>query len=781
METKHRTGMMLPTVQAGARDPVCGMSVDPAKTAHRFEYQNVVYFFCCEHCLAKFSAHPEAYLKAAPAPGVAHGLTSPAQAPTHASATAYTCPMHPEVRKPGPGICPLCGMALEPVEFVAEEPENPELADFKRRFWVSLAFSLPLFALAMGPSHFGWHLPFAPHTLAWAQALLAIPVVLWAGWPLLQRAVQSLVLRSLNMFTLIGMGVMAAFAFSLAATVFPGAFPETLRLPDGSLPVYFEAAAGIVSLVLLGQVLELLARGRTSQAIRSLLKLAPPTAQRVKENGTLEEIPLAEVHLGDRLQVRPGDRVPVDGLVLSGESQVDESMMTGESQPVAKKVGDRVFAGTVNGNGALLIRAEKIGADTLLAHIVQLVVQAQRSRAPVQRLADKVAGVFVPVVVAAAAVTFLVWAWIGPEPRLIHALVNAVAVLIIACPCALGLATPMSVMVAMGRGAQAGVLFRNAEAIELLARVDTLVVDKTGTLTEGKPTLRTLHLSPGVSEAHALQLAASAEQASEHPLAKALVAEAQRRGMSLSPCEGFRAHPGQGIEASINGQKVLVGSAAFLEKSCVALPEAAKNGDASVFLAAGSVFLAGFAYTDPIKPEAKKAVAELQAEGIEVVMASGDRQDVAQRVARELGISQVVAEVSPEGKVELVEKLKALGRIVAMAGDGINDAPSLAAAHVGIAMGTGTDVAMETAPVTLVKGDLTAIVRACRLAKKTMRNIKQNLFWAFAYNTLGVPIAAGALYPVFGLLLSPVVAAAAMSFSSLSVVGNALRLQKVSL
>jgi len=781
MDKHHQPKMMLPTAQAGVRDPVCEMTVDPEKTPHRFAYKGVTYFFCCEHCLARFSANPDAYLQAAPAPGAAHTHAAPApQAPAAAHAM-YTCPMHPEVRKPGPGSCPLCGMALEPLEVAAEEPENPELADFKRRFWVALACSLPLFALAMGPSHWGWHLPVSPEALTWLQALLATPVVLWAGWPLLQRAWQSILLRALNMFTLIGVGVVAAYAFSLAATVFPGVFPASLRLPDGSLPVYFEAAAGIVTLVLLGQVLELLARGRTSQAIRSLLKLAPPTARRLKEDGSLEEIPLGEVKVGDHLQVRPGDRVPVDGVVISGQSQVDESMMTGESVPVPKKAGDRVFAGTVNSHGALVIRAEKVGSDTLLAHIVQLVAEAQRSRAPVQRLADKVAAVFVPVVLAVAAVTFVIWAWVGPEPRLAHALVNAVAVLIIACPCALGLATPMSVMVAMGRGARAGVLFRNAEAIELLAKVDTLVVDKTGTLTEGKPSLKASHFSPGVSEEQALQLVASAEKPSEHPLASALVAEAQKRGLELLPCEGFQAHPGQGIEATVHGQKVLVGSAAFLEKHGVLLPEAAKSGDASVFLAANGVFLASFSYADPIKPTAVKAIAELQREGVTVVMATGDRREIAQRVAWELGISRVYAEVSPQGKVELVEKLKAEGKIVAMAGDGINDAPSLAAAHVGIAMGTGTDVAMETAPVTLVKGDLTAILRARRLAKKTMANIKQNLFWAFIYNTLGVPIAAGVLYPVFGLALSPVIAAAAMSFSSLSVVGNALRLQRLAL
>ncbi|MFN3412870.1 MAG: heavy metal translocating P-type ATPase [Thermoanaerobaculum sp.] len=780
MEKQHHPKMMLPTAQAGARDPVCGMTVNPEKTPHRFAYKGVTYFFCCQHCLAKFSANPETYLQAAPAPGEA--LTHGAPAPKAAAAahTVYTCPMHPEVRKSAPGSCPLCGMALEPLAVAAEEPENPELTDFKRRFWVALACSLPLFALAMGPNHWGWHLPLGPKAL-WVQALLATPVVLWAGWPLLQRAWQSILLRAFNMFTLIGVGVVAAFAFSLAATVFPGVFPASLRLPDGSLPVYFEAAAGIVTLVLLGQVLELLARGRTSQAIRSLLKLAPPTAQRLKEDGTLEEIPLGEVKVGDHLQVRPGDRVPVDGVVIAGQSEVDESMMTGESVPVPKKAGDRIFAGTVNSHGALVIRAEKVGSDTLLAHIVQLVAEAQRSRAPVQRLADKVAAVFVPVVLAVAALTFVIWAWAGPEPRLAHALINAVAVLIIACPCALGLATPMSVMVAMGRGARAGVLFRNAEAIELLAKVDTLVVDKTGTLTEGKPTLQALQFAPGVSEEHAVQLAASAEKASEHPLAKALVAEAQKRGLELLPCEGFQAHPGEGVEATVNSQKVLVGSAAFLEKHGVLLPQSAKSGDASVFLAADGVFLASFTYADPVKPTAKKAIAELQAEGIEVVMATGDREEVAQRVARELGISRLYAEVSPQGKVELVEKFKADGKIVAMAGDGINDAPSLAAAHVGIAMGTGTDVAMEAAPVTLVKGDLTAILRARRLAKKTMANIKQNLFWAFAYNTLGVPIAAGILYPVFGLLLSPVVAAAAMSFSSLSVVGNALRLQRAAL
>jgi len=779
---EHNHKMKLPTVHTGVRDPVCGMTVDPEKTPHRFDFQGVTYFFCCPHCLAKFSANPEAYLHVAASPSPAAHAESKPPAPLGAAYQGtYTCPMHPEVQQLGPGSCPLCGMALEPMDVTAEEPENPELADFKRRFWVALIFSLPLFALAMGPSHWGWHLPFAPGALNWLQALLATPVVLGAGWPLLQRGWQSLLVRSLNMFTLIGMGVVAAFAFSLAATVLPGFFPQALRLPDGSLPVYFEAAAGIVTLVLLGQVLELTARGRTSQAIRSLLNLAPPTAQRLKENGTLEEIPLGDVRVGDRLQVRPGDRIPVDGVVLAGESEVDESMMTGESMPQAKKAGDLVFAGTVNGHGALQIRAEKVGSDTLLAHIVQLVAQAQRSRAPVQKLADQVAAVFVPAVVAVALVTFLVWAWVGPEPRLTHALVNAVAVLIIACPCALGLATPMSVMVALGRGAQAGVLFRNAEAIELLAKVDTLVVDKTGTLTEGKPTLQALQLTPGVSEDHALQLAASAEQASEHPLAKALVAEAQRRGLGLLPGEAFHAHPGQGIKALVGGQKVLVGSAAFLERRGIPLSAAAKSGSASVFLAADGVFLASFTYADPIKPLARNAIAELQAEGIEVVMASGDRREIAEQVARELGISQVLAGVSPQGKVELVEKLKSEGRIVAMAGDGINDAPSLAAAHVGIAMGTGTDVAMEAAPVTLVKGDLTAILRARQLATKTMGNIKQNLFWAFAYNTLGVPIAAGALYPFFGLLLSPVVAAAAMSFSSLTVVANALRLQAVRL
>ncbi len=779
MEKKPNAGMMLPTVQTGARDPVCGMTVDRAKTAHRFAYQNTTYFFCCEHCLAKFSANPEAYVRATTSSRKAHAPSPSAPAGEAVPQGTYTCPMHPEVRRQGPGSCPFCGMALEPVEVGREEPENPELIDFQRRFWVALVFSLPLFAVAMGASHWGWHLPFGPQALAWIQAVLAIPVVLWAGWPLLQRAWQSLLLRSLNMFTLIGMGVVTAFAFSLVVTVFPGVLPPTLRLPDGFLPVYFEAAAAIVTLVLLGQVLELRARGRTNQAIRSLLKLAPPTAQRVKLDGTLEEVPLSAVKVGDRLQIRPGDRVPVDGVVLSGQSEVDESMMTGESMPVAKKAGDRVFAGTVNGHGALLIRAEKIGSETLLAHIVHLVAQAQRSRAPVQRLADKVAAVFVPVVVAVACITFVIWAWLGPEPRFLHALVNAVAVLIIACPCALGLATPVSVTVAMGRGARAGVLFRNAEAIELLAKVDTLVVDKTGTLTEGKPTLQALDLAPGVREEHALRLAASAQQASEHPLAQALVAEAQRRGIGLLPCQAFQAHPGQGIEALVGGHQVLVGSGAFLQSRGIPLRESTNNRDASAFLTADGVYLASFTYSDPIKPSAGKAIALLQAEGIEVVMATGDREEVAKRVAGELGISRVVAEVSPQGKVALVEKLKAEGRIVAMAGDGINDAPSLAAAHVGIAMGTGTDVAMETAPVTLVKGDLTAILRARRLAKKTMGNIKQNLFWAFAYNTLGVPIAAGVLYPVFGLLLSPVVAAAAMSFSSLSVVGNALRLQKV--
>lgn len=780
MEHRHGKGMMLPTVSSGVRDPVCGMIVDPETSPHRFQHKGQTYVFCCPRCREKFAANPETYLGR-------KTQTSPEATETHAAATGpqaqgtYTCPMHPEVRQRGPGSCPLCGMALESVAVQADEEDNPELRDFTKRFWVALFFSVPLFAVAMGPMHWGWELPFAPGIANWIQALLAFPVVLWAGWPLLHRAILSIRLRALNMFTLIGLGVIAAFGYSVTATLVPGLFPPGMRLPDHSVPVYFEAAAGIVTLVLLGQVLELSARGRTGRALRALLQLAPPVAFRLADDNTPEEVPLAVVGVGDRLQVRPGDRVPVDGVVLSGRSEVDESMMTGESLPVVKQPGDRVLAGTVNGTGSLVIRAERVGSDTLLAQVVRLVAEAQRSKAPVQRLADKVAALFVPAVLAVAAGTFVVWTIWGPEPRFLHALINAVAVLIIACPCALGLATPMSVMVALGRGAQAGVLFRNAESLELFAEVDTLIVDKTGTLTEGRPALRALRFAPGVAEAYALQLAASAEGPSEHPLAKALVAEANRRSIPLLPCETFRSLPGEGVLAEVQGRKVLVGSAAFLQRHGVDIPEEGTAGGASVFLAADGSFLASFAYTDPVRPSARQAVAELQGEGVQVVMATGDRREIAEEVARELGIDCFFAEVSPEGKVQLVERLKGEGRIVAMAGDGINDAPALAAAHVGIAMGTGTDVAMETAPVTLVKGDLTAILRARRLAKKTMTNIRQNLFWAFFYNSLGVPVAAGVLYPLFGLLLSPVVAAAAMSFSSLSVVANALRLQRVTL
>jgi len=703
----------------------------------------------------------------------------------------YTCPMHPEVRRPAPGSCPLCGMALEPLAPVgAEAGDDAELRDMTRRFWVSAALSAPLLVLAMGDMLPGR--PVSAQLPGSARALLelalATPVCLWAAWPFYVRAVASVRSRSLNMFTLIGLGVGVAYAYSTVAALLPGAFPPAFRDASGEVAVYFEAAAVITALVLLGQVLELRARGRTGAAIRELLGLAPASARRLREDGGEQDVPLDAVEVGDRLRVRPGERVPVDGAVLEGRTFVDESMVSGEPMPVEKGPGERVVGGTLNGSGSFVMRAERVGAKTLLARIVALVAEAQRSRAPIQRLADRVAGAFVPVVIGAAVLTFAVWAAVGPEPRLAHALLNAVAVLIVACPCALGLATPMSIMVAMGRGASLGVLFRSAEAIELMREVDTLVVDKTGTLTEGRPELATAAAAPGFDEAGLLRLAASLERGSEHPLAAAIVRGAEARGLVLEPAAGFEALAGRGVRGRVGGRSVALGTRALLGElgvdasPLVGRAEALRAEGQTVFFAAVDGRAAGLlAVADPVKASAPEAIAALRAEGLRIAMLSGDARATAEAVARRLGIEEVIAEVLPEQKAELVAHLQAQGRTVAMAGDGINDAPALARAQVGIAMGTGTDVAMESAGVTLVKGDLRGIVRARRLSRRTVTNVRQNLFFAFVYNALGVPIAAGVLYPWLGMLLSPMLAAAAMSASSVSVIANALRLRRAPL
>jgi len=758
---------------ATVTDPVCGMEIAPEDAAGTFEYRGRRYHFCHPSCLERFREAPEDYIGGRKAGPVIEGAE-------------YTCPMHPEVRQHGPGSCPICGMALEPVAPSLQEEDNPELADMQRRFRIAAALSVPILVSAMSS-----HLPGRPlERLAssefrtWLEMLLATPVVLWAGRPFFIRAWHSILHRRLNMFTLIGLGVAVAYGFSLVAALIPQVFPPSFRDPHGQVAVYFESAAIIVTLVLLGQVLELKARARTGAAIRALLGLAPKTARLIQENGVEVDVPLEAVRVGDRLRVRPGEKVPVDGVVVEGASNVDESMLTGEPAPVGKQPGDRVAAGTINGNGTLVIRAERVGAETLLAQIVRLVAEAQRSRAPVQRLADQVAGYFVPAVVAVAAVTFLVWSLWGPAPRMAHAVVNAVAVLIIACPCALGLATPMSVMVAAGRGATLGVLFRNAEALERMCKVDTLVVDKTGTLTEGKPRLVSVSAAAGYDEARLLELVASVERASEHPLAAAITEGASARGLTLLPVEEFRSVPGKGVAARVNGLRVVVGNESWLAESGIEVEALAAEagrrrarGETVLFAGADGRLAGLLGVADPIKAAAADAIRSLREEGIRIVMVTGDDPLTADAVARRLGIEEVFAGVSPERKAEVVRRLQQEGRVVAMAGDGINDAPALAQADVGIAMGTGTDVAMESADVTLIKGDLRGIVRARRLSRATMRNIKQNLFFAFVYNLLGVPVAAGVLYPFFGLLLSPVIAAAAMSFSSVSVVGNALRLR----
>jgi Cu+-exporting ATPase len=759
------------------------MTVDPAKAAGSSEHRGHTYYFCGAGCRAKFTAEPDRYVQT---PDVA----APLPLPQNAQPVEYTCPMHPEVRQMGPGSCPKCGMALEPVTISAQEEDNPELADMARRFWVSLALTIPVLLAAMADFIPGRPLEqlASARVWTWFELIVATPVVLWGGWPFFVRGWQSLVNRSLNMFTLIALGVGVAYAYSLVAALFPEMFPDSFRGESGGAAVYFEAAAAIVTLVLLGQVLELRARSQTGAAIKALLGLAPKTARLIRADGSEADVPLDQVQAGFRLRVRPGERVPVDGIVTEGSSSVDESMITGEPVPVEKKPGDPVTGATVNGTGSLVMLAERVGSATLLAQIVRMVAEAQRSRAPIQKLADVVAGYFVPAVVGISVLTFLIWAFAGPPPRMAHALINAVAVLIIACPCALGLATPMSIMVASGKGATMGVLFRNAEAIELLQKVDTVVVDKTGTLTEGKPKLVSVKPVADFDEPRLLRLAASLERASEHPLAAAIVAGAQARGVELPSIEGFESVTGEGVKASVDGARVVLGNRKMMDDAHVGvelLLEIAESmradGQTVMFVAVDGKAAGLIGVADPIKATTPEAIRELRKEGIRVVMLTGDSRTTAAAVARKLGIDEVIAEVLPQDKSNQIKRLQEQGRFVAMAGDGINDAPALAQAQVGIAMGTGTDVAMESAGVTLVKGDLTGILRARRLSRATMNNIRQNLFFAFVYNAVGVPIAAGALYPFFGLLLSPMIAAAAMSFSSVSVVGNALRLRNVKL
>ncbi len=798
---------------AADRDPVCGMTVR-VDSQHRAEHGGREYVFCGAGCKRKFEADPERYMASrsqtgpsTAVPGVAE-YTCPmhpevrqpkpgacpkcgmALEPVHVAAparkTEWTCPMHPQIVHDVPGSCPICGMALEPRTVALTDEDNPELVDMRRRFWVSVGLTAPLVLMMLGsllpgqPIH-----KLVPMSIAsWVELALATPVVLWGGWPFFVRFWQSLVNRSPNMFTLIGLGVGVAYLYSLGAALMPGIFPESFRDASGRVGTYFEAAAVIVTLVLLGQVMELKARSQTSAAIKALLGMAPTTARRIESDGTEADVPLDRVHVGDRLRVRPGEKVPVDGIVLEGRSAVDESLVSGEPIPVEKEAGSRLVGATINGTGSLVMRAEKVGADTLLARIVQMVAQAQRSRAPIQRLADQVSAWFVPTVVVIAILTFIVWAVVGPQPRMVYAIVNAVAVLIIACPCALGLATPMSIMVAAGKGATMGVLFKNAEAIETLRIVDTLVFDKTGTLTEGKPKLVRIVLASGWQDAEALRLAASLERGSEHPLAAAIVAAAEERHLRLSNVSDFSAISGKGVRGSFEGKPIALGNAALL--SDLGLPigpletEATRmrgDGQTAMFLAVDNAAVAVIGVADPIKNTTPEAIRQLHEDGLRLAMLTGDNRTTAKAVAQKLGIDEVHAEVLPDRKAEVVRQLQSQGRTVAMAGDGINDAPALAAARVGIAMGTGTDVAMESAGITLVKGDLRGIVRARQLSRATMSNIRQNLFFAFVYNALGVPIAAGVLFPFTGLLLSPVFAAAAMSFSSVSVIGNALRLR----
>ena len=805
----------LNTEKGQRKDPVCNMVVS-SDSEYYYHYSDKHYHFCSEHCLHKFKEHPERYLnKETPPPRETGDESSTYTCPMHpeiqqqgpgncpkcgmalepmgvpvtATKTEYTCPMHPEVVQDHPGNCPKCGMALEPVTVKVEE-KNEELIGMSRRFWVSTVLAFPLFIIAMVADLFPAWLPdgLSMKTVQWIEFALATPVVWWGGWPFFVRGRQSVQTWNLNMFTLIALGVSVAWVYSVVALLFPQIFPPIMQMEGGLVAVYFEAAAVITALVLLGQVLELRARSRTNAAIQMLLGLAPNTARIVRNDGTEEDISLEQVQPGDTLRVRPGEKIPVDGTVIDGESNVDESMVTGEPIPVAKLAGEKLIGATVNGTGSLLMRAEKVGADTLLAQIVNMVAQAQRSRAPIQKLADVVAGYFVPAVVGVAVIAFIVWWMVGPEPRLAHAVVNAVAVLIIACPCALGLATPISIMVGTGRGALAGVLIKNAEALEVMEKVDTLVVDKTGTLTEGKPKLVAVQAQEGFTEDEVLRIAASLERASEHPLAEAIVYGAQKKGVELVKTNNFQSITGKGVTGEVDGHAVAVGNIKLLESLGInagELPQQAnkqRSEGKTVMLIAINGKAAGLiGVADPIKDSTPEAIRDLHAEGIKIVMLTGDSRATAKAVASKLEIDQVQAEVLPEQKAEVVKQLQAEGRIVAMAGDGINDAPALAQAQVGIAMGTGTDVAMESAGVTLVKGDLRGIVRARRLSRATMRNIRQNLFFAFIYNSAGVPIAAGALYPFFGILLSPMIAAAAMSFSSVSVISNSLRLIRVKL
>ena len=822
--------MPLEDAKSGAAiDPVCGMTVRPGSAAGSFEYKGETYYFCSTHCQEKFREDParslDQPLESMPAQPV--GIQRVKNEPHSMEATPYTCPMHPEVLAPKPGSCPKCGMALEPVTVTApkekieytcpmhpqiirdapgscpicgmaleprkvslDEEENHELVDMRRRFWLSAALSIPVFAIGMSDFIPGASLGrLASMTVwSWIQLALASPVVLWGGWPFFVRGWQSIVNRSPNMFTLIGLGVAVAYVYSVIATAFPGIFPDSFREHSGTVPVYFEAAAVITTLVLLGQVLELKARSQTSGAIKALLGLAPRTSHRLREDAREEDVPLDQVQVGDRLRVRPGEKVPVDGVVIDGSSALDESMVSGEPIPVEKHSGDRVIGATVNGTGSFVMQAERVGAETLLAQIVQMVGEAQRSRAPIQKLADVVSGYFVPAVILIAIATFIVWATFGPEPRMTYGLINAVAVLIIACPCALGLATPMSIMVATGRGAQMGVLFKNAEAIEIMRKVDTLVVDKTGTLTEGKPKLVTIAPATGSNEQELLRFAASLERASEHPLAAAIVAGAEERGIELRKADSFESITGKGVQGIVDGHAVSLGNRALLEQlgidpSTLAnqAEELRADGQTVMFVSVDGQVVGLLGIADPIKETTPEAIKQLHELGIRIVMLTGDSRTTAEAVAGKLNLDEVIAEVLPYRKAEIVKRFQSEGGKVAMAGDGINDAPALAQAQVGIAMGTGTDVAMLSAGVTLVKGDLHGIVRAIRLSQATMRNIKQNRFFAFVYNSIGVPIAAGVLHPFFGILLSPMIAAAAMSFSSVSVIGNALRLRRAAL